>query len=395
MMEAIMDFKARDYVKAGLNMRSSWKQFQQALEAVVGLPPSFPGYAHIVSSAYCGVGTFHFMISIVPPAFKWIVEAVGFEGDRARGMQELQLGVEAAGYRSPQSNFTIILLQNFFFEDFATANVLLEKMLVQFPKSVLGLYLGGCMFRKQGNIARSDELFTAGFKYSEQMYQLQLFVQSELGYNSFLKLDWEQASVQLSGFLRDTSSQGFKAFIGWQLGVCFAMMGKDDETKNAMSQLIPWVRKDYDYDEFAGRRAKVFLKNGKMTPVEKQFTIASLLFEATKFEEAVKILDEALPVTEDDKGCINKLKANCYHSLGKLDQAKELYLSAIATEKNLTKENIYVVPQSLVGIAEIFIKEGKKDQAKNHLKRAKGFSGYDWEQITVMKLKKAWQIVDS
>jgi len=232
------------------------------------------------------------------------------------------------------------------------------------------------MYRKQGQIERSSALFADAHVNSAQMQQLQLFVQSEVGYNAFLKLEWDEARVHLEGFLKHTTSQGFKAFIGWQLGVCYSMLGRVEDAKNIMAALIPWVRKDYDYDEFAGRRAKIFVRLGDLTHAEKQVTIATLFFEATRFEEAIKLLDESLTkegLTEDDKGCIYRVKGACYQSLGVFDKAKEQYTLAIGTEKSLQKENVYVIPQSCVGLAEISLKEDKKDQARVYLKKSKRF----------------------
>eukprot|EP01113_Clastostelium_recurvatum_P012791 TRINITY_DN1666_c0_g1_i2.p2 TRINITY_DN1666_c0_g1~~TRINITY_DN1666_c0_g1_i2.p2 ORF type:complete len:267 (-),score=59.74 TRINITY_DN1666_c0_g1_i2:10-810(-) len=265
-----------------------------------------------------------------------------------------------------------------------------------FPRSALAQYLAGTMYRKQGQAERSSQLFNEAHRNSAEFLQLQLFVESEIGYNHFLLLEWQAARERLEHFLAATTSQGFKAFIGWQLGCCYAMLGRDADAKAAMTALLPWVRKDYDYDEFSGRRARLYIRSG-MSEVEKALVIATLHFEHTLFDEAIKVVDQALSgnTTEEDKGCLYRQKAQCLQSKGQHDEAIQLYNAAVATEKALQKENIYVIPHSLVGLAEIYVKQGKKDLAKAAIKKARTYSGYDWEQLNVMKLKKAAQAAEA
>ena len=42
--------------------------------------PRYPEYT-------LGCGLFQFIVSMIPPAFIWLVEALGFKGDRARGVR--------------------------------------------------------------------------------------------------------------------------------------------------------------------------------------------------------------------------------------------------------------------------------------------------------------------
>ena len=52
-----------------------------------------------VSGFGFGLGCFHFFVSLVPASFQWLLSIIGFEADRARGLEELRLAEQANGSR--------------------------------------------------------------------------------------------------------------------------------------------------------------------------------------------------------------------------------------------------------------------------------------------------------
>lgn len=80
-----MKFKLQRFVKGVYSFRKSWKIFEDIMKLVALIPDTLPeehkeAKSHIISDANFGIGLFHFLVSIIPPQFLWLVEGAGFKG---------------------------------------------------------------------------------------------------------------------------------------------------------------------------------------------------------------------------------------------------------------------------------------------------------------------------
>ncbi|EGC33092.1 hypothetical protein DICPUDRAFT_81103 [Dictyostelium purpureum] len=397
-MKGVIEFKAQNNIKACVNLRNSWKQYYQAFDIIKELPSTFPIYNHLVSLAYYGVGIFHFLVSVVPPQYMWLIEGIGFKGNRMEGLKEIKQSSESPnGIRSNMSKVTLVLLHVFFFEDYKSAEPLIESLTQQYPNGALIHYLSGAILRKQGKVQQSTVSYAKACETSSQLKQLQLFIESELGYNEFLNLKWDTAETYLSKFLSETTSSGFKAFIAYQLALCYEMQGKNDQATETMKTIPSYVRKGFDFDEFSGRKSSKFLKQKGYRNPDKAYLIASLLNEAHQFEESIKVLEESLSknkseMTNDDIASHQYLLGSNYQMVGKKEEAKKLYLNALSYEKLLAID-YFVIPYSNAGLAEISFAENKKPDCKNYIKKAKGYTSnqYDFPSVLDWRIRKVAQ----
>ena len=79
-----MLFKQRKYLKGVIDFRKAWKTYSEAADAIKALTPpgqetnpELPLFEEVRSSVDFGMGVFHFGVSSVPPAYRWIVEGFG------------------------------------------------------------------------------------------------------------------------------------------------------------------------------------------------------------------------------------------------------------------------------------------------------------------------------
>ncbi|EFA85319.1 hypothetical protein PPL_02320 [Heterostelium album PN500] len=395
-MKGIIEFKAQNNIKAGMSFRKSWKQFYQAFEQVVQLPTTFPAYQHLVSLAYYGVGIFHFLVSVVPPQYVWLVEGIGFKANRMEGLKEIKLSADVTtGIRSVMAKCCYTLLYAFFFEDFEAAAPTLKDLLERYPDGAMINYMSGAILRKQGIIQQSSASYNNALKNSGELKQLQLFLESELGYNEFLNLNWTVAEQHLSKFLKDTTSSGFKAFIQYQLAYCYEMMDNREQALTVMSGVEQNVRKGYDFDEFSLRKANRYLKNKKLNAFERAYAQSALLNEAHNFEASNKIILEALTLpslTPEELAAGNYMVGANYQQLDQRTEAKKYYSTSLTYEKQIGYDH-FIVPYSNVGLAEIAILEDKKSDAKAHIKKAKSYNStqYDFPSILDWRARKCLQ----
>ena len=99
---------------------------------------------------------------------------------------------------------------------------------------------------------------------------------------------------------------------------------------------------------------------------------------------------------KDDKGVYLYLQGSCLQEVGKEDEAEKCYQETIALDKGI-KTEVYVFPRCYHRLAELYVdrcnntrkgNESKIAKAEECLKKAKSYSGYDFEQFLVWKIRK-------
>ncbi|GAM28675.1 hypothetical protein SAMD00019534_118510 [Acytostelium subglobosum LB1] len=395
-MKGILEFKAQNNIKAGLSFRKSWKQFSQAFEVVQALPSTFPAYQHIASASYYGVGIFHFLVSAVPPQYVWLVEGIGFKANRMEGVKEIKIAADITyGIRSIMAKCCYALLYCFFFEDFETPKATIDELLERYPDGAMINYMSGAIQRKKGNTAQSSIYYNNALKNSTELKQLQLFIESELGYNEFLNLNWAAAEQHLSLFLQGTTSKGFKAFIAYQLACCYEMQDNRDKAMETMRTIDSCVRKGYDFDEFSQRKALRYIKNKQLNAFEREYLKAALLNEAHLFEESNQVLQAAITLpglTSEEISVAEYMFGFNDQQLGKSEEAKKHYMASLSREKQLSYDH-FIIPYASVGLAELMLAEEKKTECRAYIKKAKSYTSnaYDFPSMLDWRARKCLQ----
>ncbi len=61
------------------------------------------------------------MLSMVPPKLKWIIETIGFVGNRAKGISHIRKASELDNFRGWMSRVILMQITTMFYEDYTTA----------------------------------------------------------------------------------------------------------------------------------------------------------------------------------------------------------------------------------------------------------------------------------
>ena len=77
----------------------------------------FPLFELLSSSIDFGMSIFHFPLSVVPRHFQWLVEGIGFKGDRPLAMKEIESVMSSNEFRAPLAAMLMSWVQGFFFFD--------------------------------------------------------------------------------------------------------------------------------------------------------------------------------------------------------------------------------------------------------------------------------------
>ena len=99
-------------MKGGYYLRKGWKLWEKARQFEEKAIKKFG--ENVISNEKKGFiafayGFYHFVMSLVPPRFAWLVKLLGFKGDRETAIKNLNISAES---RNIKSNF---LKKNFSF----------------------------------------------------------------------------------------------------------------------------------------------------------------------------------------------------------------------------------------------------------------------------------------
>ena len=95
-MDSAIKFRQQQYLKGVMDFKKAWSYFKECDGYMTTLFGKMKGLNEIpqLANIRCvvdfGVGMYHFMCSVVPKHFQFIVEGIGFKADRALAMEELK-----------------------------------------------------------------------------------------------------------------------------------------------------------------------------------------------------------------------------------------------------------------------------------------------------------------
>jgi len=403
--DAALKMKLENHIKAIYYFRKSWIYYTKALEfctqieAKWGAAEPIPFYSKLKSCVDCGVGFFLVMISIVPREWLWIIEGIGFRGDRKKGVAHLHAAVDADGIRSSTAMMHLIWINAFFFEKFDEGEKWLQALLAKHPQCAIMQYLGGYVFRKQGKMELSEQYFRDAESNTGQMQILKKYCEYDIAFGYFLRCDWEEALSRLTSFLGNGENvpSGFRCTSAYQIGMCHYMLGRTDQALKSMQLLLPWVRKDFEYDEVAKSRARKFTsKKGQFSEFEKTAFCASLVIEGTNYQRGLELLAEAQKNIQnpEDEAVYYYLLGTAQYKLGQIEEAVTNLKNVVALEKKVKNEK-YTLPNSLATLGEIYAARDEKSEALVMLKKAKGYSGYEFSQLLGWKISRLLESINA
>jgi hypothetical protein len=348
-----------------------------------------------------GVGLFHFLVSLVPPGLLMVVEAVGFQADREKGIRELQNCVDKKGVHSVTCALVLVGYHNFFMQQDEPANRLIDALVKDgFNTAPPVRLIAGTVARRQGNIARAIESYQLGISGVKNQPQIVLTLEAELGNTYFLNGDWKEASVLLDRFINNTTNRQYRCFSAWKLGVCTWMMGeagRENKVAEMNQKVIELADNRFAYEKYSARIARRFLAQGNQyTKFEELWFHAWSWNQASRFQDSAEVLQKAVDVVKAQKGlpqpmveCVALclyLKMSNNNGLEKLQEASENLQKLLKIQNEIVDE-LWVVPHAYVEMGELYLKRATgAEAAKMYNKasicfeRAKSFSEYDFER---------------
>lgn len=438
-MLAVLQLTRDSKLKGALNMRKSWKVFEESLKAV----QDSKDHVHNEELVRClnfGAGFFFFAMSIIPQKFLKLVELIGFRADRDLGLKYIRDCHDAGGIRAPFA--TIVLLFNNLLLPRGLANptkylreadVLIKESLIKYPEGSLIQVMGSHCARKQCDIDGGIKFMEEAIDNCKSLNASPLIYKYELANCFAMKLNWAEAAKHFEPLINEEKFQ-VRALCALQLAGCYHMMG-EREKANAMFKRVPaFAKKNSSVDPIVEHQAARFSNNGAwFSAFEMLYIRRDLAKMERNIPEILQLLEKQAgntnalkPVTVDVNakkgfaGFANKLsslsigkpkkeepvdysiddravylliKGALLKSAEKVDEAIECFREVIRLEPVIREK--YYVPYCLFEFGECMYQKGNLKEAQEAMKKCNNISGYDWEdplkvrlRVTIDQLKK-------
>jgi tetratricopeptide (TPR) repeat protein len=137
------------------------------------------------------------------------------------------------------------------------------------------------------------------------------------------------------------------------------------------------VEKYFTFDQFASRKSIEYSKR-EISDAEKKILVGSIHVEANRNKEALEVLAEAehsigklaIQNLEEEVGTLFFMKGKALRCLERFAEAMQEFEKVIAMENSLKKREIYLVPHSMVEMAEIQMEKKNWEEAEKILRIA-------------------------
>eukprot|EP01128_Nolandella_sp_AFSM9_P011211 TRINITY_DN792_c0_g1_i2.p1 TRINITY_DN792_c0_g1~~TRINITY_DN792_c0_g1_i2.p1 ORF type:complete len:593 (+),score=152.94 TRINITY_DN792_c0_g1_i2:419-2197(+) len=383
--KAGLQLKSEKLVKGALNLRRAWK-LMEAVYAVVkaekmdeGLEDSPPDW---LSEVLFGFGVFQFIVSLVPPAYKWMVEAMGFTGDRKLGFEKLILSAKGTALASVLSRLAVIGIDQLYLDEVEYATQELEKMLTDLPHAIPVVFMAGWSLREAGRIDRALELFSQVERESTNAPKAIIAAKLERGFCLERKQQWQNAAECIQSFLDETDALDRRSWSAYELGMCLCHLGKVEEAKPWFKIAVKTARPNYTWDSYAARKSAQFMKHG-VHPFDLAFHAADLVRWARDYTEALEIIEkfsgDVDKFPNDRKAQYHFLRGRLLRQLKREKDAQTSFKICIQCKP---KVESWILPHTLLELAEIHIVWEEPDIARKLLNTCKGkYKEYDYETV--------------
>lgn len=132
--------------------------------------------------AYLGLGIFHYYADLLPGVIKFFASILGFSGDRAQGIREIEKTANQGTYLKIEAEFTHAVIRYFLEGAYSSSLQTLIQLKNLYPENPALLLLIGYHYRRFGQIEKAEKYFNSvADAYFEKLPQIIVMKYYNLG----------------------------------------------------------------------------------------------------------------------------------------------------------------------------------------------------------------------
>eukprot|EP01133_Synstelium_polycarpum_P004229 gene4229-4933_t len=267
-MLAVLQITRDHKFKGCLNMRKSWKIFEDCLKQVKEVDPSVTYDPSLLECLHFGAGFFLFAMSIIPQKFLKFVELVGFKADKDTGLQYIRECSAKDGIRAPFATM-VLLFNNLLLprglynptKHLKEAEALLDVNMLKYPDGSLFQVMASHCYRKQCRLSEGLACMERAIDNCRAFPKPPLIYTYELANCYCMRMEWPKAITLFEGLVREENFQ-IRALCGLQLASCYFILGERQKGMDALGKIKSYAKKSSSVDPIIVRQAQRYLVNG-------------------------------------------------------------------------------------------------------------------------------------
>ncbi|KAL0852117.1 hypothetical protein ABMA28_000357 [Loxostege sticticalis] len=382
---------------------------------------------HFQSGVRLGTATFNLMISLLPPKIISLLEFVGFSGNKALGLAELEAGSRAPGMRSVLCDLTLLgyhlVICHFIGSvgDLPICEKILKKELKIYPNSVWFLVFKGRLEFLRGQFNPAIATYNRVVVNQETWKQFRHVCYWEIMWVNGLLMDWREAALYAGKLIEESSWSRTvysytRAAMLLQLGERLTAAERqqcNELLRNAAFYKQRIAGKSLPMEKFMIRRCARYLAQGGqlILPAIELLCLWNMFPILAKNDRGaqniLKLIEETRDRLEtgpqewmagydaDNRALLRYLHGCCLAAMGLPRLALET-LDSVFQLKNDIKEDTFLLPYSVAEMAMCHYHLGNKDRAIHMLQDArKKYSSYSLESRLHFRMHSKMQLVKS
>jgi len=369
-------------------LRKCWKYYEECYKIIEEYKGNDLDEDFLCDTIFVA-GVYYFAMSLVPPAFIFVVEIVGFQGDRKKGWQILHRCAKRKSLVGFMASTFIQAIYQFYFQDYEAALVEFQNSRVNFPDVVTTLWMGAIGMRQLGRAAEADKYFEQMISEASEMKQALCSLHYELATTAIKLGDWQKSIKNLEYYLKETSQPERSCIACYELGISYACAGDNENAQKFFNLALQRHKKDSVYEAYASRKCQEFTQKGALSNFDKIIYEARQRLTANGQVEVIKMLTEKLSeknlTTPDEKAVYNFTLGACYHKTKEVDTA---FKFLVAAYKEKVKNELWVQPFSLMEMAELEFEQKKPEQAKKAMETIENYKNYNFQGEISQRVKR-------
>ena len=279
-------------------------------------------YNNKYSEAYLPLGTIKYAIGFVPGFLGWAISVAGLEGEKQEGLANILKAYENCANCKTEAAYHLGKLYTEYNAMYDSAEVLLSKIVVDYPHNELFLYQYAILQidRKKLDKAKvilNKILHCQDPKFS-QTYALSMFLKGEV---FFKQNKFEEAIIEYERFIEKTTTPDYTGIANYKIALSYEML---DEKLQAQKHYILARNGNHSIAEdlFADKMGKK-LYDKKFSDSDKTIIIAKNHFESGKYFEVLEVLKsiDMQNISFEQNFDANILKIDSYQNLNKFEKS--------------------------------------------------------------------------
>ncbi|XP_069693865.1 tetratricopeptide repeat protein 39B-like [Periplaneta americana] len=419
MLTFVEDETLVSFIKAGLKIRSCFNSYKECSNILHQRNWSDESHkVHFESGVRMGIGAFNLMISLLPARVIKLLEFIGFSGSKEVGLQELEIGYRL--HHSIRQVLCVMTLLGYHLivvyvlshtdGDLVFCDEILKNQLQLYPQGVWFLFFKGRLEFMKGNIDDSIEWYIKSWQSQNMWPQFHHLCFWELIWTNSVKQQWREASNYADRLLHE--SRWSRTIYSYQKAAMLSMLGDDlslderTEIESLMRDAPQWKQriagKSLPMEKFAVKKTERFFAQKKMLvlPGLELLYVWNLFKVLGKKRDLIqnmyKIIEKTLNKLDsqkkhqdfeaDNRGLLLLLKGASLRQMNSPLQAEECLVGVLSLEKKI-REDLYLIPYTMVELAQLYQEQGNVSKASQLLEDAKkNYTGYSLESRLHFKI---------